>query len=46
MPAQDADSFEAVAREWFAKFSPPWAPTHAEKIIRRLERDIFPQKTR
>jgi integrase len=41
-PPQDADSFEAVAREWFAKFSPPWAPTHAEKIIRRLERDIFP----
>ena len=41
-PLQDADSFEAVAREWFAKFSPPWAPTHAEKIIRRLERDIFP----
>ncbi|HEX2797672.1 MAG TPA: hypothetical protein VHN38_11375 [Immundisolibacter sp.] len=41
-PAQDADSFEAVAREWFAKFPPPWAPTHAQQIIRRLERDIFP----
>lgn len=39
---QDADSFEAVAREWFAKFVPGWAPTHSEKIIRRLERDIFP----
>ncbi len=36
------ESFEAVGREWFAKFSPPWAPTHAEKIIRRLERDVFP----
>lgn len=22
-----ADSFEAVAREWFAKFSPNWAAT-------------------
>lgn len=30
------DSFEAIAREWFAKFSSD------TKIIRRLERDIFP----
>ena len=36
------DSFEEVAREWFAKFSAEWAPSHADKIIRRLERDIFP----
>jgi len=36
------DSFEAVAREWFAKFSARWAPTHADKVIRRLERDVFP----
>lgn len=38
----EADSFEAVAREWFAKFSANWAETHSEKIIRRLEADIFP----
>lgn len=36
------NNFEAVAREWFKKHSPMWAPSHAEKIIRRLERDIFP----
>lgn len=36
------NSFEAVAREWFSKYSPGWATTHAEKIIRRLERDLFP----
>ena len=36
------DSFEAVAREWYAKSEPTWAPSHAEKIIRRLERDVFP----
>lgn len=36
------DSFEEVAREWFTKFSAEWAPSHADKIIRRLERDIFP----
>lgn len=38
----DANSFETVAREWFGKFSPRWVPSHADKIIRRLERDIFP----
>lgn len=37
-----ADTFEAVAREWFEKFSTNWAETHSEKIIRRLEADIFP----
>lgn len=37
-----ADSFEAIAREWFSKFSPTWTPSHGERIIRRLERDIFP----
>jgi integrase len=37
-----ANSFEAVAREWFAKYSPTWAAGHADKIIRRLERDVFP----
>jgi integrase len=38
------DSFEAVAREWFTKFSTAkgWAATHAVTVIRRLERDIFP----
>lgn len=40
--AADADTFEAVAREWFAKFSTRWAASHADKIIRRLERDVFP----
>jgi integrase len=37
-----AESFEAVAQEWFSKFKPTWAPSHAEKIIRRLEVDVFP----
>lgn len=36
------NSFEAVAREWFSKYQPTWTPDHAEKIIRRLERDVFP----
>lgn len=37
-----ANSFEVVAREWFGKYSPRWAPSHADKLIQRLERDIFP----
>jgi integrase len=37
-----ANSFEAVAREWFAKYKPGWAKTHSDKIIKRLENDIFP----
>lgn len=37
-----ADTFEAVAREWYAKFSPDWAPDHANRTLRRLERDVFP----
>jgi hypothetical protein len=37
-----ANSFEVVAREWFAKYSPSWAVNHGDRIIRRLERDIFP----
>jgi len=36
------NSFEVVAREWFAKFSPRWAPSHSDKIIKRLENDVFP----
>lgn len=37
-----ANSFEVVAREWFAKYEPTWANNHSDKIIRRFERDIFP----
>ena len=40
--AEIASTFEVVSREWFAKYSPNWAVSHAEKIIRRLERDVFP----
>ena len=36
------DSFEAVAREWHAKFSPDWSVTHGNKLIRRLEMHAFP----
>jgi integrase len=37
-----ANSFEVVAREWFAMNKAGWAATHADKIIKRLENDVFP----
>ncbi|CAE6816601.1 Prophage integrase IntS [Paraburkholderia aspalathi] len=37
-----ANSFEAVAREWFARQAPGWAASHADKIMGRLENDVFP----
>jgi integrase len=40
--AATENSFEAVAREWHIKFSPGWVTHHADKIIRRLEREVFP----
>ena len=36
------DTFETISREWFGKFSAGWAPDHAERVIRLLERDVFP----
>jgi integrase len=39
---REANSFEVVAREWFAKFEPTWVDSHGDRIIRRFERDIFP----
>ena len=35
-----ANSFEVVAREWFAKHSPTWVASHTDKIIQRLQRDV------
>ncbi len=37
-----ANSFEVVAREWFAKYSTNWAASHSNRVVRLFERDIFP----
>lgn len=42
MAERAANSFEVVAREWYAKHAPNWAEHHGNRIIRRFERDIFP----
>jgi integrase len=36
------NSFEAIAREWYEKNARSWAASHSEKIIGRLEHDVFP----
>lgn len=36
------NTFEAVAREWHLKFLPTWNAKHAENILSRLERFVFP----
>jgi hypothetical protein len=35
-------TFERVAREWYANAKSQWAKIHAADIIRSLERDVFP----
>ena len=39
--ANNANTFEAIAREWHAKFKSEWTPGHAKTIIRRLEYNVF-----
>jgi integrase len=39
---RSADTFETVAREWFAKHAPTWVESHSSKVIRRLELYLFP----
>jgi integrase len=37
-----ANSFETVAKEWYAKQVHTWVPHHASDVLRRLERNIYP----
>jgi integrase len=38
----DQQSFEAVAREWYATRRGDWADSYGSKVIRRLEVDVIP----
>ena len=37
-----AETFEAIAREWFGKFSKGWSAGHANNVLARFENHIFP----
>lgn len=39
---KSANTFEVIGREWHLKFSSTWVPSHADRILNRLERDLFP----
>ena len=39
---EEADTFEVIAREWYARFLSNWTPGHGITIMSRLERDLFP----
>jgi integrase len=36
------NSFKDVTLEWHRLFSPKWTPQHGARILRRLQKDIFP----
>jgi integrase len=37
-----SNTFEAIAREWFLRFSSVWAESHSSKVLLRLENELFP----
>ena len=40
--SEHANTFEIVAREWFAKHAPALVESHSKKILSRLEKQLFP----
>ena len=40
--SSSGETVETIGREWFEKFGTQWVDSHASKISRRLERDLFP----
>jgi len=41
-PAAEPDTFEVLAREWYASQIGDWAESHAQRIMARFEADVFP----
>ena len=38
----DADTFKVIALEWYEKQAPQWSESHAKRMLRQFERDLFP----
>jgi len=36
------DTFKAIALEWYGKQAPQWSESHSGRMLRQLERDLFP----
>ena len=41
--AENANTFEAVAREWIAKKKPGWTPYYLRQVERFMQADVFPK---
>ena len=41
--AQNANTFEAVAREWIAKKQPGWTAYYLRQVERSMQADVFPK---
>ena len=39
---EETETFEVIAREWYAKFVSTWSPGHADAIKNRMEKDLIP----
>jgi len=39
---EETETFEVIAREWHEKFKQKWVDGYADKLMRRLERNVFP----
>lgn len=40
--AETDNAYEVIAREWYARHSPAWAPSNSVKVLARQVNDIFP----
>ncbi len=38
----ETETFEVIAREWYAKFSPAWSPSYTNAVMARLKQNLFP----
>jgi integrase len=39
---EETETFEVIAREWHEKFKTTWTSGHADTIMSRMKRDLFP----
>lgn len=37
------NTFESIAKEWYENRRPEWAGSHAQRVLGRLEMDVFPR---
>ena len=40
--ASKENNFEAIAREWHSTQASKWNPRHAKRVLRRLDKNVFP----